>query len=67
MSKVETNKRSKAVRRIAKVLGNDDVKQFEKAAKKFAGDATVSRKRAKDVLVALGISTQSGKLTKKYR
>jgi hypothetical protein len=44
-----------------------DVKRFDKAAKTFTGRATVSQNAARKTLVALGINTKTGKLTKRYR
>jgi hypothetical protein len=41
--------------------------RFEKAAKAFTKRTTKSREAALKVLVAEGIYTKSGKLTKRYR
>lgn len=46
---------------------SEDVKKFAKAAKTFTGKATETRRSAQKTLIALGISTQTGKLTKRYR
>lgn len=40
--------------------------KFRKDAKSFTAKATASQKKARDTLVALGIYTPSGKLSKRY-
>jgi hypothetical protein len=47
--------------------GKEDLKRFDKAAKTFTGKATESRAAARKTLIDLGIHTQAGKLTKRYR
>jgi hypothetical protein len=68
MTKAPTRNTAGAKAGVAKpALNADEVKRFGKAAKTFTGKATVSRHAARQALIGLGISTQSGKLTKRYR
>lgn len=67
MGKIQS--RGKAVARQKGPAGpkEEDVKRFDKAAKTFTGKATGSRAAARKTLIDLGIHTQAGKLTKRYR
>lgn len=68
MTKAPTRNTASTKEGVAKpALDTDEVKRFDKAAKTFTGKATVSRRAARQTLIGLGISTQSGKLTKRYR
>ena len=48
-------------------LTEQDAKEFRKAAKKFMKENTISREKARECLVRLGIYNKNGKLTKNYR
>ena len=52
---------------VATVHTQKDVERFEKAAEAYGRKATASKKKARETLVALGIYTKSGRLTKNYR
>lgn len=50
-----------------KAESSEEVRTFAKAAKTFGGKATVTKAAARKALINLGISTKTGKLTKRYR
>jgi hypothetical protein len=69
MTKVPSSRKGAAARQdvLTPTPDKEDVKRFDKAAKTFTGKATESRQTARQTLIGLGISTQTGKLTKRYR
>lgn len=48
-------------------LTTKDVAHFKRSADSFVRAATKSRTKARETLVAMGIITKSGKLTKNYK
>lgn len=50
----------------ASVLTQKDADRFQKSALAWGRKATKTKKTARRTLVSLGISTKSGRLTKKY-
>lgn len=63
---VLTNNKKLASKGVVKKSGQDEVKRFRAAAKKFSQEATSSQ-AAKKILIELGISTPTGRLTKRYK
>ena len=54
------------IRTSSRVLGREDVKRFDKAAKTFSSKAGATEKTALAALVRLGTHTSKGKITKRY-
>lgn len=50
----------------ASVLTQKDADRFKKSASAWGRKVTKTKKTAKNALISLGISTESGRLTKKY-
>lgn len=67
MVKTVTGRKPESERQGATVIDKEAVKRFSKAAKTYSGKATISQQAAQRTLIGLGISTQAGKLTKRYR
>jgi hypothetical protein len=54
-------------RQWSTTMNEEDVKRFSKSAKTYTGKVTASQQSARRAMVDLGISTETGKLTKRYR
>ncbi len=50
----------------ASTLTQRDADKFKKSAKKYAKEATTSKKKAQSKLISLGIYTPKGRLSKRY-
>ena len=67
MVKDPTGRKSVSRRQTPTTMSEEDVDRFKKSAKTYAGKVTASQQSARRALINIGISTATGKLTKRYR